>query len=138
MSHDLIAELTGYQEELTAAEQRDRKERAKAVRAEITRVVDTAAQRIEQLLARAGNHEDAGEDLQAANARVEAKTLARAVIDAGHEDRLGESLQQLRGPGFETTEQNTPQETAEQKTPQETATSKERRSGRAASSGKDA
>ncbi|HEV2778688.1 MAG TPA: hypothetical protein VGX25_04735 [Actinophytocola sp.] len=112
MSHDLIAELTGYQQELAGAEQRHRKDRTEAVRSEIERVVTAVARRVEQLLAQADNHEDAGEDLQAANARVEAKRLARAVIDAGHEDRLGETLAALRGPGFQTTEQTTPQETA--------------------------
>lgn len=136
MSHDLIAELTGYQEELAGAKRND--DRAAAVGEEITRVVDAIGVRVTQLLARAENHEDAGEDLQAANARVEAKRLARAVIDAGHEDRLGEALTQLRGPGFETAEQSTPQQTATtDATAQETAAPRGRRGGRT-SSGEDA
>jgi hypothetical protein len=130
MSHDLIAELTGYQQELAGAEQRHQDERADAVRGEIDRVVTEVARRVEQLLAQADNHEDAGEDLQAASARVEAKRLARAVIEAGHEDALGATLKALRGPGFETAEQNTPQQTA--------AVSERARGGRAAATGEDA
>lgn len=110
MSHDLIAELAGYQAELAGAEQQGKKDRAAAVRKEIDRVIGAAAARIAQLLARAENHETAGEDLSAAQARVEAKALARALP----EEKLAKHLRALAKPpgGTETAVQSTPQQTA--------------------------
>ena len=79
MSHDLLAELAGYQSELAGYERQNRTERAAAVRGEVDRVIGEAKTRIEQLLTQAEGHEDAGQDVPAAQARVEAKRLAAAL-----------------------------------------------------------
>jgi hypothetical protein len=79
MSHDLLAELAGYTSELANYQRSGRDERAAAVRDEISRVTGQINTRIEQLLTAAEGHEDAGADLAAAQARVEAKQLAAAL-----------------------------------------------------------
>jgi hypothetical protein len=115
MAHDLIAELNGYRAELAGAEQRRNTDRVDAVRAEIDRVTTQAQARIEQLLAQAENHEDAGADLAAAQARVEAKALAKALP----EESRPESVRALRAtaaggepPGAQNTAESTPREKA--------------------------
>lgn len=84
MSHDLIAELAGFRTELENYERFSRggPDRVKAVKAEIARVSKQIGVEVEKLLARAANHEEAGQDVLAAQCRVEAKRLAR-------ESRLG-------------------------------------------------
>lgn len=81
MSHDLLAELAGYEAELAGYERQSRTERAAAVRVEITRVIGEVQTRIERLLTSAEGHEDDGQDVLAATARVEAKRLAAALPD---------------------------------------------------------
>ena len=83
MSHDLLAELAGYEAELAGYERQSRTDRAAAVRAEIDRVIDEVKVRIERLLTSAEGHEDEGQDVLAAQARVEAKRLA-ATLPASH------------------------------------------------------
>lgn len=77
MSHDLLAELAGYESELAGYGRRP--ERAEEVRGEIDRVIGQIKTEIEHQLTKAEGHEDAGEDLAAAQARVEAKRLAAAL-----------------------------------------------------------
>jgi hypothetical protein len=101
VSQDLIAELTGYRNELAAARRRNNTDRAAAVTEQIERVTGQVRTRIEQLLAQAGNHEEAGQDVLAAQARVEAKRLGRETADATP-----------AGPGAENTAQSAPRETA--------------------------
>ncbi len=79
MSHDLLAVLAGYEAELAGYERQGRKERAAAVRGEIDRVIGEVQVRIERLLTSAEGHEDDGQDVLAAQARVEAKRLAAAL-----------------------------------------------------------
>lgn len=79
MSHDLLAELEGYQSEQAGYERAGRKDRAAAVQTEVDRVSKAIAVEVEKLMAQADNHEEAGQDILAAQARVEAKRLRRAI-----------------------------------------------------------
>lgn len=99
MSHDLIAELDGYRAELSGYERAKRTDRAAAVAAEIDRVTKLIAVEADKFIARAENHEEAGQDILAAQARVEAKRLRRA-------------LAAEVPPGAENAAQNAPRETA--------------------------
>lgn len=99
MSHDLIAELDGYRSELSGYERAQHKDRAAAVQAEIERVTKLITVEADKLIARAEGHEDAGQDILAAQARVEAKRLRRA-------------LPADEPPGSENAAQNAPRETA--------------------------
>jgi hypothetical protein len=90
MSHDLIAELAGYRNELANYARSGKTDRVPAVEAEIERVSTAVRARVEQLLAQADNHEEAGQDVHAAKCRVEAKRLIReggldASVDAAEE-----------------------------------------------------
>lgn len=76
MDHDLLAELAGYQVELSAVNDR-RPDRAAAIREEIKRVSALVVARVQRLMSDADNFEDAGQHIRAAQARVEAKRLAR-------------------------------------------------------------
>ncbi len=97
MSHDLLAELAGYEAELAGYERQGRTERAAAVRDEVTRVIGEVQTRIERLLTQAEGHEDDGQEVLAAQARVEAKRLAAALpaehrparLRALHPDQAG-------------------------------------------------
>jgi hypothetical protein len=95
---DLIAELEAYRAEQARYAREGRKERAAAAGKEAERVADSIKAEVEKLDARAGNHEEAGQDLLAAQARVEARRLRRAV--AG------------QAPAEETAVDTTPRETA--------------------------
>ncbi|WP_433252881.1 hypothetical protein ACQPYK_08600 [Streptosporangium sp. CA-135522] len=97
MSHDLLAELTGYQAELTGHEQHGRDERAAAVRGEIDRVIEAIKTQIDQQLDAAEGHEDNGQDVLAAGARVEAKRLARTLPDEHRPGRLRALYPQTAG-----------------------------------------
>lgn len=77
MSHDLIAELGGYRDELANYERSGRKDRMPAVKAEIDRVAAAILTEAERLVAQAEAHEEAGQDVLAAQCRVEAKRLVR-------------------------------------------------------------
>jgi hypothetical protein len=81
MSHDLLAELTGYRNELTAVSG----ERAEAVKGEIERVTAEIRQKAEALDARAEAHDEGGQDVPAAEARVEARQLRDAIAESGPE-----------------------------------------------------
>lgn len=76
MDHDLLAELAGYQVELSAVRD-SRSERAAAIREEIKRVSALVVARVQRLMSEADNYEEAGQHIMAAQARVEAKRLAR-------------------------------------------------------------
>lgn len=88
MSHDLLAELNGYQAELANHEKYDRTERAAAVRGEIDRVIEAIKTQIDHQLDAAEEHEEVGQDVLAAGARVEAKRLARALPEEHRPGRL--------------------------------------------------
>ncbi len=78
---DLIAELDGFRSELEGYERSagrlDRKDRIKAVKGEIERVQGSIRLEAERLVAQAETHEEAGQDVLAAQCRVEAKRLVR-------------------------------------------------------------
>ncbi len=77
MSHDLLAELAGYRNELAGAEARG-SERAAQIRTEIERVEAAVTERAAELIAQAETHEGAGQDVLAAQARIEARRLTDA------------------------------------------------------------
>lgn len=127
MTHDLLAELAGYESELAGYQQQQREDRAAAVRGEIERVTGQVKERIDQLLDEAEGHEDEGQDVRAAQARVEAKRLAAALPpehrpaklralypkEAGAEDAAQAAPQEKAVPdeaGAEDTAQAAPQE----------------------------
>jgi hypothetical protein len=99
MAHDLLAELDGYRAELDGYERSGRTARTEAVRGEIDRVTKQIAGEVEKLNAQADNHEEAGQDVLAAQARVQAKRLRRAL-----------AAEQL--PGGEDTADRMPRQTA--------------------------
>lgn len=82
MAHDLLAELAGYTNELAGAERRGRSEHAAAVRTEVTRVRGEIADRAEILEAQSADHTEAGQDLKAAQAAIEARELRQALEEA--------------------------------------------------------
>lgn len=79
--HDLGAELQGYRDELATVDG----DRAKAVQGEIDRVSKAINERVAALEEEASEHDDAGQDVPAAEARVEARRY-RAMLDDGPED----------------------------------------------------
>lgn len=83
MSHDLVAELEGYNNELAREENRGRGERADAVREQITRVRKEIADRVEQLEADAEHYTEQGQDLKAAQAAIDARKLRAELESAG-------------------------------------------------------
>ena len=74
--HDLGAELQGYKDELATVDG----DRAKAVRGEIDRVSKEIEDHAAELDKQAGEHEEAGQDVPAAEAHVEARRY-RALLD---------------------------------------------------------
>lgn len=102
MSQDLIAELDGYRAEAARYDRDGRDDRVAAVREQADRVAGLIKVEAEKADAHADNHEEAGQDLLAAKARVEAKRLRRALAELGE------------------------QETAADRTPRETAVPKKR------------
>jgi outer membrane biosynthesis protein TonB len=83
VTHDLLAELAGYTNELAGAVQRGRDKQAAAVRAEIERVRATIAERAEILEAKSADHTEAGQDLKAAQAAIQARELRQALDTLG-------------------------------------------------------
>lgn len=104
--HDLAAELDGYRAELAHCEKYDKPERAKLVRGEIERVEGEVREKADALERAAAEHERAGQDVRAAETRVEASR---------YRDLVGEEKAVKRGPGRPR------KETAEDKTPKERA-----------------
>lgn len=79
MGHDMIAELSGFRTELENLERfgHPNKDRATAVKGEIERVASRIRLEAQRLLAQAETHEESGQDVLAAQCRVEAKRLVR-------------------------------------------------------------
>lgn len=98
MSHDLLAELDGYRAELSGYDRAGRAERSDAVRAEIDRVTKAIEVEADNLTAQAENHEEAGQDVLAAQCRVEARRLRRCLAETP--------------PAGQTAADSTPRETA--------------------------
>jgi hypothetical protein len=103
MSHDLVAELTGYCNELARYEMHGVKERAAQVRKEITRVRGEISDRIKELKAEAADHQKAGNEGLAGQATDAIGPYAEAL-----EDLDGKKAAAPK----ENTAQNKPQETA--------------------------
>lgn len=109
---DLLAELDGYRAELAGYERSHKDERAALVREQIERVTGQIRTDIEKLHAQAGNHEDDGQEILAAQARVEAKRLARALPDDNEDEAGPKRAVRGRPKGRETTADTTPKERA--------------------------
>lgn len=88
MSHDLLAELQGYRDELAGAVQYGKDVTAEAVRGQIDRVIEGIKVEVERQLTAAETFEDAGQDVPAAQARVEAKRLARELPEEHRPGKL--------------------------------------------------
>lgn len=82
--HDLGAELQGYRDEL--ADIAGDADREKAVRKEIARVSKAIEERADELEAQADEHQDAGQDVAAAQARVEARRHRALIEEPAAED----------------------------------------------------
>lgn len=91
MSHDLLAELDGYRAELAGYERAKRADRITAVRKEIARVGKAIEVEVGKLIAQAENHEEAGQDVLAAQCRVEARRLARSLGDVPAAENAADS-----------------------------------------------
>lgn len=104
--HDLAAELQGYRDELAECEARGLGERAGLVRREVARVEGEIRETAEGLEREAAEHDEAGQDVRAAEARVRAREF-RALLPAEPVAK--------RGPGRPR------KETARDKTPREKA-----------------
>ncbi|MFI6332921.1 hypothetical protein ACIBBG_32020 [Micromonospora chersina] len=126
--HDLIAELEGYRNELSAAERRGNDDKAKDIRKEVARVAKAVNARVDELTTEADRADEALEDLTAAQRRAEARRMARALPErlrgpsarrlAGDDSRAGTSDAADRTP----TETATPGASGAGQTPTETAT----------------
>ena len=81
MSHDHLAELQGYRNELANAERAGNDDQAADVRAEIARVTTAIGRRAELLAAEADQHEVEGRYERAARARAAAKEHADAFAE---------------------------------------------------------
>ncbi|MFE7559663.1 hypothetical protein [Kitasatospora sp. NPDC057500] len=81
MSHDLLAELAGYRNELAGAKARG-SARADDIAAEVKRVTAAVAERAADLTAEAKTHQDAGRDVAAVAALSEARRLREALRPA--------------------------------------------------------
>lgn len=79
MSHDLLAELAGYQAEFDREDRNGRTERADAVREELDRVRQEIEAKAEDLEAKSAEHVDEGQDVRAAQAAVAARELRQAL-----------------------------------------------------------
>lgn len=110
--HDLAAELAGYRAELAHCEKYDRTARADLVSAEIARVTEEIQATAESLDRAAAEHQDAGRDVLAAQAREEARRY-RGLLDEAEAKPAARPVK--RGPGRPR------RETAEDKTPREKA-----------------
>jgi|GEM_PF-5536627 hypothetical protein len=80
---DLIAELAGYRAEQARYAREGRTDRAAAVREQAAKVAATIGVEADKLDAKAGGHEDDGQDLLAVRARIGAKRLRAALADLG-------------------------------------------------------
>ncbi|MGW7195545.1 hypothetical protein [Streptomyces chryseus] len=89
MSHDLLAELAGYQAELAREERNCRTERAAAVREQLDRVREAISEKADALEVSAEDYTDQGQDVRAAQAAVEARELRRALESDGPEPDPG-------------------------------------------------
>jgi hypothetical protein len=108
MSHDFIAELGGYRNELARYTRAGDTGRADAVREQMAKVVTAIGVEVDRLDAVADNHMTAGQDLLAARATIEARRLRAALAELGTAAEQGE------------------QETAADATPRETAVNRKR------------
>ncbi|MFF5004681.1 hypothetical protein ACFY3G_17845 [Streptomyces phaeochromogenes] len=79
MSHDLLAELAGYQAEFAREDRNGRTERADAVREELDRVRGEIEAKAEDLEAKSAEYVDEGQDVRAAQAAVRARELRQAL-----------------------------------------------------------
>lgn len=102
--HDVLAELAAYRDELAHYTATTKTDRAQLVCAEIDRVSTVVRDNADTLDELAQQHDDSGQDMLAAQARVEARRLRAALRDAP-----------------ETAAESDPPETAAESHPQETA-----------------
>lgn len=100
MSHDVLAELEGYRNELAEAERHGRDEKAAAVRDEIERVKAAVEARAVALEDRAATLEGSGQDVKAAEATVEARRYRDALTepDAERETAMAEAAPETATP----------------------------------------
>ena len=85
MSHDFIAELGGYRDELARYTRAGNTGRADAVREQIAKAVTALGVEAEKLDAVADNHMTAGQDLLAARSTIEARRLRAALAELGEQ-----------------------------------------------------
>ncbi|HEY9391271.1 MAG TPA: hypothetical protein VIR27_16085 [Mycobacteriales bacterium] len=115
--HDLVEEMRGYRAEMARYGRSGRTDRADAVREQIGRVVVEGVRRAEILRARADDHEANGQDLLAAQSRIQARELLAGLgVADGQESDGGAGRGELEDTGDST--------------PRETATPKKRRGRR--------
>lgn len=95
---DLIAEYEAYRTEQARYVREGRKDRAAEAGKEADRVAAVIGVEAEKFAAQADNHVEAGQDLLAARALIEAKRLRRALADVA--------------PGDENAADSTPRDTA--------------------------
>ncbi|MEU3563520.1 hypothetical protein [Kitasatospora sp. NPDC006786] len=81
MSHDLLAELAGYRNELAGAKARG-SARTDDIAAELKRVTTAITDRAAELTDEAKDHQDAGRDVLAVAAHAEARRLRDALRPA--------------------------------------------------------
>lgn len=94
--HDLLAELDGYRTELANAERAGRQDRADAVRPHLGRLAGLIEAEAARLDAQAETHENEGQDVLAAQARVEAKRLRRGAQLTADASPAGENAADAR------------------------------------------
>jgi hypothetical protein len=99
MSHDLIAELTGYRNALSSAQRYGKDDKAKEIQGEVDRVTGDLNATVEHLLAQAEEHDNVGQHTLGAQKRQEATRLRRA-------------LEPDQAPAVENTADSTPREKA--------------------------
>lgn len=112
--HDLIAELTGYRNELASLERAGKTERAEQVRPNIERVAGEIVAAIEQRVETATRLDGDLQDVDAARAREEARWMARELPDEFHTDRTRALAagERLPAPGDHDAADHSPAETA--------------------------
>jgi hypothetical protein len=88
MAHDLIAELTGYRNELANTGDADL---AKQVQAQVDRVSGEIKAEADALDSTAKEHDDNGQDVPAAEARVESRRLRNALDTTPTDTRPAEA-----------------------------------------------
>jgi hypothetical protein len=79
MYHDLLAELTGYRNELAIATAADDADRSALVQGEIARVSGEIQARVDEFEGAAKQHDADGQDVRGAEARVEARRYRDAL-----------------------------------------------------------